>query len=403
MTSIRSAACLALALGASLVFYSTALNAQAAAAAPQTTAQPTAANLRDIAGTWQGTLHIAAANRDLRIVNKITKAGNGDIKVVLYSIDQGAQALTAGKASFKDGALSYSLDFMSARYEGAMSADGKTITGTWSQGGGSMPLNLDRANPDTAWAIPEPPKNMPADANPSFDVATIKPSTPGRPGKAFGFRGSHFISVNTNLNDLVAFAYGLHAKQIVGAPDWFGTDLFDIDGTPDVEGTPTLKQMGIMVQKLLADRFQLKFHKDQRELPVYIIAVAPGGPRMAKTTAGPNDQQGFGFRGLGDLIVRNMNMKEFASWMQSSVMDKPVVDQTGLTDKYDFTLKWTPDESQFAQFRGAGVAAPPPSDDPNAPPTLYTAIQEQCGLKLTAGKAPDEVIVIDSVQKPSAN
>jgi uncharacterized protein (TIGR03435 family) len=125
---------------------------------------------------------------------------------------------------------------------------------------------------------------------------------------------------------------------------------------------------------------------------------------MKTTTAGPNDPQGFGFRGLGDLIVRNMNMKEFASWMQSGVMDKPVVDHTGLTDKYDFTLKWTPDDSQFAQFRGVGAVTPPGAgSDPNAPPSLYTAMPETLGLKMEAGKAMDDVIVIDHVEKPAAN
>ena len=373
-------------------------------AAPATSQPATPVSPRDIVGTWQGTLHIAAANRDLRIVNKITKGANGEVKVVFYSIDQGAQSLPATKTGFQDGALTYSLEVISGKYEGKMSADGKTITGTWTQGGNATPLNLDRTNPDTAWAIPDPPKAMAADADPGFDVVTIKPSTPGQQGKGFGFRGRHFVTFNTNLNDLVAFAYGLHAKQIVGAPDWFGTDLFNIDGVPDVEGQPTLKQMGLMVQKLLADRFALKFHHDQRELSVYILTVAPGGPKMTKTTAAPSDPQGFGFRALGDLSVRNMNMKEFGSWMQSGVMDKPVVDQTGLTDKYDFTLKWTPDDSQFAQFRGAvPPATPPKEDDPNAPPSLYTAVQEQIGLKIVPGKAPDDVIVVDHVEKPSAN
>ena len=299
--------------------------------------------------------------------------------------------------------LKYSIDTIEGKYEGKMSADGKTIVGTWTQGGNGLPLNLDRTTPDAAWVIPEPPKPMAADANPGFDVATIKPSTPRRPGKGFGFRGRHFVTFNTNVNDLVAFAYRMHVKQIVGAPDWFGTDLFDIDGVPDVEGQPSLKQMGMMVQKLLADRFKLTFHHDQRELSVYIITVAPGGPKMTKTSAGPNDQQGFGFRALGDLHVRNMNIKEFASWMQSGVMDKPVVDQTGLTDKYDFALKWTPDDSQFAQFRGTGAVPTPPADDANAPPSLYTAVQEQIGLKIGPGKAQDDVIVIDHVDKPTAN
>ena len=126
---------------------------------------------------------------------------------------------------------------------------------------------------------------MDANANPSFEVATIKPSAPNQPGKGFGFRGDHFRTANTNLNDLIAFAYGLHAKQIIDAPPWFGTDLYDIEAKPDTEGRPNQKQMQTMVQKLLADRFKLTFHHDTRELSVYVIRVASGGPKMTKSTS----------------------------------------------------------------------------------------------------------------------
>jgi uncharacterized protein (TIGR03435 family) len=376
------------------------ITAQTPNASAQTAATPSP---HDIEGTWQGTLHIAAANRDLRIVNKITRGDKGELKVMDYSIDQGGQGMGATSASFEDGVLKYSIDFIQGKYEGKMSADGKTITGTWTQGPNPLALNLERANADTAWVIPEPPKAMPADANPGFDVATVKPTKPGQQGKLFTFRGRSLVTINTNMNDLVTFAYGLHTKQIIGAPDWFGTDSFDIDGVPDVDGRPSLKQMRSLLQKLLADRFKLTFHHEQRELTAYILTVAPGGPKIKTTTATPNDSPGFLFRGLGDLMVRNMDMKEFANGMQSAVMDKPVIDQTGLTEKYDFNLKWTPDDSQFAQFRGGGAPPTPPTEDPNAPPSLYTAIQEQAGLKIGPGRAPDDVIVIDHVEKPSAN
>jgi len=355
----------------------------------------------DVLGIWQGTLH---AGRDLRLELKITQAAGGEYKATFYSIDQGGQPIPASKTTFQDGMLTFTMDMIGGKYEGKMSADGKTITGTWTQGPNPMPLVLARTTPDAAWPIPEPVKPMAADADPGLEVATIKPSQPGRQGKGFGFQGTHFRTFNTNVNDLIAVAYGLHAKQIIGAPDWLGTDLFDIDGVPDVPGRPNIKQMGLILQKLLADRFKLTFHHEQRELSVYAIEVGSGGPKMKVTAAGPNDLQGFGFRGLGDLVVTNMTMKEFATWMQSSVLDKPVVDQTGLTAKYDFTLKWTPDDSQFAQFRGA-VTTPPPAagDNPNAPPSLYTAMQEQLGLKFSATKAMDDVIVIDHIEKPSPN
>jgi uncharacterized protein (TIGR03435 family) len=397
--------CLALGL---FLFVSGSMNsnqarAQSAAATPQSAAA-TAKSGQSIVGDWQGTLHIPQG--DLRIVVKITEANPGGLKAVLYSIDQGGQPIPASSASFEGGVLKYAVQMIEGSYEGKMSADGKSIAGTWKQGPNPLPLVLERATPETAWAIPAPLPKIPpmaANADPSFEVATIKPSKPGQQRKGFGFRGRQFVTMNTNLNDLIAFAYGLHAKQIVGAPDWFGTELYDVAGVPDVEGRPNLKQMGIMVQKLLTDRFQLKFHHEQKVLSVYAISVAHGGPKMQKSTAGPNDPQGFLFRGLGDLIVTNMTMANFATWMQSGVMDRPVVDQTGLTDRYDFLLKWTPDQSQFAQFRGTGVKVPATTTDPNAPPGLYTAIQEQIGLKLEATKAPDDVIVIDHVEKPSAN
>ena len=381
---------------------------QAPAAGAQSTQAATAPSLRDIAGTWQGTLHIPKTGQhpqiDLRLVFKISKADAGALKGVWYSIDQSSQSLPVATVKFQDGVLKFTIAVVPRSYEGKMSGDARSIAGTWMEDTTPIPLLLERANADTVWAIPEPPKPMAANADPSFEVATIKPSQPGARGKGFGFRGTEFRTLNTNMNDLVAFAYGLHSKQIIGAPDWFGTDLFDIEGKPDVGGQPSLHQMEMMVQKLLPDRFALKFHHEQRELPVYIITAAQGAPKMTKTTAGPNDPQGFGFRALGDLSVRNMNMKEFASWMQSGVMDKPVVDHTGLTDKYDFTLKWTPDDSQFAQFRGVtGPVTPPAEDNPNAPPSLYTAMPEQIGLKIEAGRAMDDVIVIDHVEKPSPN
>ena len=357
---------------------------------------PTENKPQSIADTWQGTLH---AGRDLRTVVKISKADGGGYKAVFYNIDQSGDGITASKCTLDGPTLKITLAFGS--YEGALSPDGKTITGTFTAGPNPLPLIFTRATPDTAWTIPPPETKMDPNAKPGFEVATVKPSAPNQPGKGFGFRGGHFNTRNTTLNDLVAFAYGLHSKQIVDAPPWFGTDLYDIEGKPDVEGRPNQKQMQAMVQGLLADRFQLKFHHDKRELSVYVISVG-SGPKMTKSTADPNDPSAFFFRGLGDLTVRNQSMTDFATWMQT-VLDRPVVDQTELSGKYDFQLKWTPDDSQFAIFRGVGAVVPPPTDDPKAPPNLYTAMQEQLGLKMGPAKFPDDVIVIDHVEKPSEN
>ena len=365
---------------------------------------PPQAKSQGIEGTWQGTLH---PGHDLRIVVKITKADDGGgYKAVFYSIDQGGDGLPATKITLDGSTLKMNLAAIGGNYEGKVGSDGNSINGSWTQGPNPLPLNFVRATPETEWTIPPPAPKLPPmaeNANPGFEVATIKPSAPNQPGKGFGFRGDRFMTRNTNVNDLIAYAYGLHSKQIIDAPAWFGADLFDIEGKPDTEGRPSPKQMQTMVAKLLTDRFQLKFHHDKRELSVYVISVASSGPKLTKSTSAPNDPYAFYFRALGDLTVRNQNMTEFATWMQSGVMDKPVVDQTELSGKYDFQLKWTPDESQFAQFRGTGAVIPPPANDASAPPSLYTAIQEQLGLKLGPAKTPDDVIVIEHAEKPSEN
>jgi uncharacterized protein (TIGR03435 family) len=189
-------------------------------------------------------------------------------------------------------------------------------------------------------------------------------------------------------------------KQIVGGADWLSSQKFDIAGQPDAPGVPSSHQLKIMIQKLLADRFQLKFHRDKKELSAYVLTVAKNGNQMKKSDGDPNGLPGLFFRQLGVLTVRNATMADFTQLMQSAVLDRPVVDQTGLQGRWDFILKWTPDESQFA---GMGIKVPPPSDAADAPPPLFTAIQEQLGLKLEAGKTPVEVLAIEHVEQPSAN
>jgi uncharacterized protein (TIGR03435 family) len=389
------------------VIYGAHCDGQAPAQAPAAQQASAATTDRDIVGTWQGTLHVPPAGGrpgiDLRIVNKITKGDDGKLKVMDYSIDQGGGGMTASSASFQDGVFKYAIQAIDGSYEGKMSGDGKSIAGNWTQGPSPLPLLLERATPATEWTIPPPPVRLPpmaADANPSFEVATIKPSQPDRPGKLFGVRGSHFNTINTTLNDLITFAYGVQQKQIVGQPSWVDTDKWDIEAQPDVPGTPNRDQLRTMVQKLLADRFQLKFHKDTKELSAYVLTVSKTGQKMTKSDADPNQLPALFFRGLGVLTVQNATMTDFAGLMQSAVLDRPVVDQTALTGKWNFLLKWTPDESQFG---GMGIKVPPPSDAPDAPPPLFTAIQEQIGLKLDAGKAQVGVLVIDKAEKPSAN
>ena len=284
-----------------------------------------------------------------------------------------------------------------------MSPDGASIVGNTTQGGGTLPLNLERATEATAWEIPKPTaasQPMLASAHPSFEVATIKPSKPNQQGKGFTIRGNHFVTINTSLADIISFPYGVSPKQVVGLPDWAPTERFDIDGKPDQVGLPSVKQSQEMLTKLLADRFQLKMHNDKRELPAYVLTVAKGGPKLEKSDAGPDAIPGLFLSGIGDLHVHDATMREFTDLMQSTVFEKPVGDQTGLPGRYIFNLKWQADESQFG---GMGVKVAPQTDAADSPPPLFTAIQEQVGLKLDAEKTAVPVLVIDHVEKPSEN
>jgi uncharacterized protein (TIGR03435 family) len=382
------------------LFATPVLRAQTAAPAATTTAPVTAGHgPRDIAGTWQGTLE---TDHHLRSVMKISN-DNGRLTAVVYSIDQGGQPINVTGVALQGTVFKFTAPSINGTYEGKLSADGKFITGSLTQNSQPIPLNFVRATPETAWEIPEPPaplKPMAADADPSFEVATIKPSDPNVPGNWFSVKGRNFTTHNISLAGLIQFAYGIQSKQLVNGPDWMDKDTYDLSAVPDAEGQPVDKQWKTMLQKLLADRFKLTFHHGQRELPVFALTVGKDGAKnMAENTSGGSLPSLFfqGAKGGVSLPARNATMKDFTDLLQAVVLDRPVVDQTKLKGRYDFTLKWAPDDSQF------GGHVPPASDDPSAPPSLFTALQEQLGLKLTAQKTAVDVIVIDHVEKPSPN
>lgn len=356
-----------------------------------------ALHAQDLTGNWQGTLE---AGRGLRIILKVSKGADGQLAAKIYSIDQGARPMDATSIAISGNTVNFAVKPIEFTYTGTLAADGNSISGKATQGDQTHALNLQRVTAEAMWAIPEPPKPMPADAKPKFDVITVKPSDPNRPGKLFTVRGRHVMTINTDLNDIITFAYGLHVKQIIGGPDWLATEKFDIDGVPDVEGQPSADQLRLLLRDALEQRFAFKFHRDEKELTAYTLTVAKGGPKMKVTEDKPSDSRNFLYRKPGELRVTNSTMKDFCDGLQGSAMDKPVVDRTGLTERYDFNLSWTPDDSQFIQL---GWKTPPPTDEASAPPSIYTALQEQLGLKMEATKTSVPVFVIDHVERPSAN
>jgi uncharacterized protein (TIGR03435 family) len=156
-----------------------------------------------------------------------------------------------------------------------------------------------------------------------------------------------------------------------------------------------------MIKKLLAERFQLKFHIEKKELSVFLITVAKGGPKLTRNDSDPKGLPGLGIGAMGNLRVRNGNMGDFAQMLQARVLDRPVINQTNLEGRYDFTMQWTPDETQFGGQGARAQAQAAEGGQQN--PDLFTAMQQQLGLKIEATKAPADVFVIDRVEKPSGN
>jgi len=358
-------------------------------------------------GTWQGGLKVPQApNGELRIVIKIDGPDKDKLTAEFYSIDQNPTPLKAESVKTSGQGIKINIPTLNGTYDGTLGADGNTINGTWSQGE-ARPLNLTKATTATAWAIPEPPpppKMMDSTAKPQFEVATIKPSDPNRPGWGIGINPSGMLNtLNTTLADLIKFCYDLHPRQVVNAPAWFDTEKFDVSAKPDTPGMASLPQMRAMMQQLIVDRFGLKFHNDKREMQAYAITVGKGGEKVAKEQNVNLPLPGFGGIPQRGFNIRNATMAEFASVIQAQFMDLPVVDQTNLGDtRYSFVIKFTPDPG-MRPFGGATPPGPPPALDGDAPPDIYGAMEQQLGLRMQKARPNVPVMVIDKVEKPSEN
>jgi uncharacterized protein (TIGR03435 family) len=359
---------------------------------------------QDVAGDWQGTLKITGGQ--IRMVVKVSKEEKGVWAAKLYNADRATPPMNASSVTVDGSTFKFSADPMGAKYQGKLSADGKTIVGTWTMGGLDTPVTLARATPETAWELPaqpEAPKPMAADADPGFEVATIKPNMSGEANlRQLTMNGRNFVLQNGSLDDLIGFAYNVQKNQIVSGPDWADKDRFDIGGVPDVEGAPSVEQLRLMIRKLLADRYKLAFHHEKREMSAYVLTAEKGGQKLV-ASGSRNSLPNIGMRGTPNglrMTLANARVVDFTSLLQMIVLDKPVVDQTGIDGRYDLTVTFTPNGSEFNGHPPRGGAA---AESADAAPNLYEAIQQQLGLKLSAEKAQVDVIVIDHVDKPSPN
>jgi uncharacterized protein (TIGR03435 family) len=241
--------------------------------------------------------------------------------------------------------------------------------------------------------------------DPAFEVATIKPTALDWSGGRFiRTRTAHELEArNHALKTLLAAAYDLSPQAISGVPDWGKSDHYDIVAKAPGEARPTLERQMAMLRRLLNERFHLVCHREPREMAIYSLTVANGGPKLREPAtpadALPQGPPALAFvisSGEAGLPARNATVGEFASVLQRAVLTRPVIDQTGITGRYDFDLEFLPDEGQFGRAEWKGEANHPA-------PELFTAVKEQLGLKLEATRGRVNTLVVDKAEKPSGN
>jgi uncharacterized protein (TIGR03435 family) len=247
---------------------------------------------------------------------------------------------------------------------------------------------------------------------PPFDVISVKPNKDSN-GTRMQFTPDGVRGTGVTVRFLLYEGFGgINSNQVIGEPAWASTDGFDIEAKVLPADVPTLAKMTFeqrrtMFQSILTDRFKLAVHHETREMPVYVLTLAKGGPKFKETA--PDDPAATTPRRRGTMINRGKIISTDAQMstlvtVLSRQLGRTIIDKTGLTGNYDFTLEWTPDD---------GGPPPPPRPPDGAAPTaaaasdpgasIFTALPEQLGLKLESAKGPVDVVVIDHIEKPTEN
>ena len=219
---------------------------------------------------------------------------------------------------------------------------------------------------------------------PSFEVATVRPAAPNQPGYGINWNGGLVRLNNVTLKAAILYAYELHDYQLSGGPKWTDSEAFDIVGkaeSPDAK----LEALHTMLQALIADRFQLTLRKETKPLPAYALVIAKGGLKLEKASPG-DPKNGGQSRGRTMLRAHGMAMASIASLIACQ-LGRQVVNRTQADGLYNVTMHFAADN------------APPDTTEPS----FFTALQEQCGLKLETTTAPGDVYVIERAEHPSGN
>jgi len=250
--------------------------------------------------------------------------------------------------------------------------------------------------------VPAAPADPAPNISPEFDVAVIRPNPGDTTGHSHIWSSAsdgNFMAQNVTAIELIRYAYGMPETRISGGPGWMRAAKFDLEAKSDpaidvqlrgLDSAPAREQKQHMLQALLADRLALKVHQETRELPIYELVVARGGPRFQ-----PSKINGTTINnGNANITVAGSDHTvALLAEQLSRALGRVVVDKTGLDGRYELTLKWSTDE----------VAAGPGGPSADAGPSIFTAIQEQLGLRLESGKGPVPILVVDHLERPSEN
>jgi uncharacterized protein (TIGR03435 family) len=266
-------------------------------------------------------------------------------------------------------------------------------------------------------------------ARPTFDVASVKTNTSGAGMIMIGPpTGGRFRATNATLKILVGLAYKMQNFAISGGPGWIDSEHYDIEAKA-TDPNLTIDQMRPMLQALLEERFQLKIHTEKKDVPVYALLSGKNGVKLPAAKEGgcvvfdaknppPPPAPGRGGAGApvnlgpppcGGLMIGpfqmqggNISMTQFVGGL-SNLLGRPVLDKTGLTGTFDLHLEYSPEGLAMGRG-GMPMPPPPPGAAPDtSSPTIFTAVQEQLGLRLESQKAPDDTLVIDHAEKATEN
>jgi uncharacterized protein (TIGR03435 family) len=246
---------------------------------------------------------------------------------------------------------------------------------------------MSRALTLAIWLTPLPIGFAQTVPRPSFDVASVKPSSPDD-GLMYRLQpGGRYLATGLTLKMLIANAYSVPDFVISGGPGWRDIEKYNIEakvGRPLPPWPDSNTELALMLQSLLEDRFKLALHRETREETVYELEVDRGGARLKMANA--DERSGFG---MEPGRINSMAVPlEYLAVNLASILGRPVIDKSGLDGKYSYTLTYTPDNAPAAEA---------------AAPSIFNALREQLGLKLESTKGRVEVLVIDHVEKPSAN